>query len=91
MVETLTEAIETCPHCCGENSYPNYDVKASGYVAICQHCREQIFLCDECLHADDNEERRCDWHGTETGGECFRGKTILKEVIKANEQTTTSV
>lgn len=79
MSEIMIEAVETCPFCDRENVYPNYDVEVNGYIAICQHCGEQIFLCDECLHADDNSCMTCDWHETETGGECFRGKTIRRE------------
>lgn len=70
-----TEAVEVCPHCMGENIYPNWDIDKHGYIAKCKHCNEQIFLCDECLHAEDNLEQKCDWHETEFGGECFRGKT----------------
>lgn len=72
-----TEAVECCPHCGGENVFLNRDVKKQGYIAKCQHCGEGIFLCDECLHAEDNTGRRCDWHeeahGSETWGVCFRG------------------
>ena len=42
-----TEATELCPHCMGENVYPNWDVEKQGYIAKCKHCNEQIFLCDE--------------------------------------------
>lgn len=64
-----TEAVEECPHCGHENVYPAWDVETQGYVAKCQGCGEDIMLCDECTHADDNLDRRCDW--TEEGG-CFR-------------------
>ncbi len=69
------ESVEVCPHCMGENIYPDWDVEKQGYVAACQHCGGQIMLCDECSHAPDNEARYCDWHETGTGGACFRGKT----------------
>ena len=74
-----TEAVEVCPYCMSENVYPNWDVEKQGYIAKCKHCNEQIFLCDECLHAEDNPGQKCDWYETEFGGECFRGK-IYKEV-----------
>ena len=74
-----TEAIECCPHCSTDNSYPGWDVKQSGYMAVCRGCGSVIMLCDECLHADDNEGQFCDWHreninGVEYGV-CFRGIT----------------
>ena len=39
---------------------------------------EEIFLCDECMHSDDNPYRLCDWE--ECGkcgkcGKCFRSET----------------
>lgn len=74
-----TEAVEICPFCEGENIYPNWDVTTQGYVAVCQHCGEQIMLCDECRHAEDNREGRCDWHEivgeNHLEGHCFRGIT----------------
>lgn len=72
------EAFETCPHCENENVYPMWDVNISGYVAVCNHCGKEILLCDECIHAEDELNAHCmgcDWHKTECGGECFRGKT----------------
>lgn len=72
------EAIEVCPHCENENVYPMWDVEVNGYVAICSDCGQQIFLCDECMHSEDNPGRRCDWCATECGGKCFRGYTVNK-------------
>lgn len=72
------EAIETCPHCDGENIYPMWDVNVKGYIAICEYCGKEHFLCDECIHAEDglNENScACDWRKTECGGKCFRGVT----------------
>lgn len=69
------EAIEMCPHCENENVYPMWDVNVKGYVAICQYCGKEIFLCDECMHAEDNEGMSCDWCETKCGGKCFRGIT----------------
>lgn len=68
-------AIETCPHCDSENVYPRWDVKEKGYIAICEHCGKEIFLCDECMHSDDNEHMDCNWCKTDCGGKCFRGIT----------------
>lgn len=72
-----TEAVECCPFCEGESVFPNWDVETQGYIAKCQHCGREIFLCDECLHAADNCARKCDWHeeihGDEALGICFRG------------------
>ena len=72
------EAVEMCPHCENENVYPMWDVEVKGYVAICSDCGQQIFLCDECMHSEDNPGRRCDWCATECGGKCFRGYTVNK-------------
>lgn len=83
-VDFPLECVETCPHCEGENIYPNYNPIANGYKAICKHCGEEIFLCDECIHAADNKEHRCDWHEMETGGRCFRGTTTLKKFKEEN-------
>lgn len=71
------EAVEMCPHCMSESVHPMWDVNIRGYVVNCQHCGKEIFLCDECLHAEDNQNRKCDWCETECGGKCFRG--IAKE------------
>lgn len=71
-----TEAVECCPWCESENVYPNWDVETQGYIAICQRCGRQIFLCDECRHADDNPEGKCDWFGCDHVGICFRGVTL---------------
>ena len=82
---TVTEAVEVCPWCGGENAFPDYDVERQGYVVRCQHCNHEIFLCDECFNAEDNPTRRCDWHeihgkdGCLSIGICFRGCTINRE------------
>lgn len=74
-----TEAVEGCPFCEGENVFQNWNTAKQGYIAQCQHCGEQIMLCDECMHADDNPGRCCDWHeevhGNETWSICFCGTT----------------
>lgn len=75
MYDYYFEAVETCPHCDSENTYPMWDVSVKGYVAICKHCGKEIFLCDECMHAEDNEGMSCDWCKTDCGGKCFRGMT----------------
>ena len=72
------EAVEVCPHCGSENTYPMWNTEESGFVAVCNHCGKEIFLCDECIHAEDklNEDCcYCDWCETECGGKCFRGTT----------------
>ena len=69
------EAVEMCPHCGEENVYPMWDVEVKGYVAVCQHCGKEIFLCDECMHMEDNPCMNCDWCKTDCGGKCFRGIT----------------
>ena len=69
------EAVEVCPHCMSEVVYPMWDVNVKGYVAVCKYCGKEIFLCDECLHAEDNPNMNCDWCKTECGGRCFRGTT----------------
>lgn len=69
------EVVETCPHCDSENVYPMWNVDIKGYVAVCEHCGKEISLCDECRHAEDNKDMRCDWCKTDCGGKCFRGIT----------------
>lgn len=73
-IHTETEAVECCPWCDGENVYKNWNVKKDGYIANCEHCGEKIFLCDECLHAEDNLQQKCDWRETSSGSKCFRGE-----------------
>ena len=67
----MTEAVEMCPHCMGENVYPDWDAEIQGYIAVCSHCKTLIMLCDECLHSDDNPKQICDWSDND-GGTCFR-------------------
>lgn len=65
------EAVELCPHCEGEHIEPNWSPD-KGYRTHCMHCGASILLCDECLHADDNPEQRCDWD--KDTGKCFRDR-----------------
>ena len=67
------EQVETCPHCDCDNVFGNLDPEEKGYIAICWNCGKKIFLCDACLHADDNPERKCDWKERRDGRGCFRG------------------
>ena len=67
--------VEVCPHCESENAYYYWDVDTHGYIAKCLECGKEIFLCDACMHAEDNEGMNCDWCATECGGKCFRGTT----------------
>lgn len=69
------EAVEYCPYCESENTYPMWDVDVKGFVAICNYCGKEILLCDECRHSEDNEGMNCNWCETECGGKCFRGTT----------------
>lgn len=64
---------EVCPECETENFYLMWDPEEKGYIAQCFKCGKKIFLCDACIHADDNKSHRCDWNETETGRGCFRG------------------
>ena len=78
------EAIEMCPHCDDENIFPMWDVENNGYIAKCNYCGEEIFLCDECMHAEDNEGEGCNWCKTKNGGKCFRGETTNNAVVYFN-------
>ena len=64
-------ATELCPNCETENFYPEWDAEKQGYIAICKGCGKEIFLCDECLNADDNPGQYCDWNSCK----CHRGET----------------
>ena len=76
------EAVEVCPHCGCECTYPMWDVNVSGYVALCECCGKEILLCDECFHSEDNDDMPCDWCETDCGGKCFIGITrTLKELF----------
>lgn len=66
-----TEAVEMCPDCGRENVYPNWKPE-DGWRQKCQNCGEMILLCDECLHADDNSGRICDWDNITC--KCFRDR-----------------
>lgn len=63
-----------CPYCGGENKYKNWNAETQGYIAICANCGKKIFLCDECRHAEDNPEMKCDWHEENGKSICFRGR-----------------
>lgn len=73
MIEILIEQIETCPHCDCDNVLGNWDSEEKGYIATCWNCGKKIFLCDACIHADDNPKHKCDWCERENGRGCFRG------------------
>lgn len=68
----MIEQVEVCPICDSENYYPGFDPEKKGYVTKCC-CGKKIFLCDACLHAEDNPTGKCDWIETEDGRGCFRG------------------
>lgn len=79
----ITEAVEICPFCEGENIFSNYDIASKGFVVKCQHCGEEMMLCDECSHCKDNTNGKCDWHEVvnenNSEGHCFRGITFHKK------------
>ena len=56
----LREEVEICPYCDGENIL-QHDVEKDGYKVKCQHCGEEIMLCDACLNSEDNEGQFCNW------------------------------
>lgn len=78
-MEVMTEAVEICPYCECENIFANWDTDTQGYIATCWNCGKKILLCDECLHADDNTGKMCDWHRSKTEEGCFRGITWAKK------------
>lgn len=78
------EAVEVCPHCMGENTVPDW-APSDGYRVKCSHCGESILLCDECMHAEDNLDRNCDWD--DTTGKCFRDyKKEVKPMLNTNRE-----
>lgn len=98
--EMATETVEMCPYCMSENVFRNWDAQKQGFVAKCWQCGQEIMLCDECLHSDDNRTGRCDWHGVyangrEIEGRCFRGVTHRKAQGRAGasqqEQNPTNI
>ena len=93
--DPVTEAVEVCPYCGAENTFPGWDVKRQGYITVCKECGEQIMLCDECLHADDNTNKMCDWHEVThehnvMEGHCFRGVTRHSDHQKSTGGVKTS-
>ena len=78
MCEYYFEEVEVCPFCDSENTYPMWDVDEKCFVAKCQYCGEEIFLCDACQHYPDNSNEIpcCNWTKTKSGGSCYRGVTI---------------
>lgn len=80
MANEYYEAVEVCPHCEKENIFPMWDVTVSGFKVVCQHCGEEIMLCDECQHTEDEDGYtvNCDWCKSDLGGECCRGYTTMK-------------
>lgn len=68
------EIVEVCPHCDHENIYSENEEFPEQYVAICDNCGKKIFLCDECMHSEDNPEQNCDWCMKDGCDMCFRGK-----------------
>jgi Lar family restriction alleviation protein len=54
----MNEVTEMCGNCMSENTF-DWDVKTDGYKAYCPHCGEEMMLCDECKHAEDNPNHIC--------------------------------
>lgn len=81
------EEVEICPFCDKENVYPMWDTEKQGFVVRCQHCGEEILLCDACLHTvcEDGEHHECDWRLTDCGSKCHRGETKWKKEKHDNE------
>ena len=59
---------EVCPNCGVENEIHGWDTDRDGFTAYCPHCGCTMMLCDECMHAEDNPGKICDWHNDH----CFR-------------------
>lgn len=77
----LREEVEVCSYCMGENIL-QWDVEKDGYKAKCQHCGEEMMLCDACFYSDDNENHYCDW--CEEDG-CWRSRVHANDLEKAKE------
>lgn len=80
-IDSKRDVGETCPHCDFENEFEDWSPE-DGYIKTCSHCGQKMFLCDECMHADDNQCGKCDWHDEEIDGKkysvCFRGRYEVK-------------
>ena len=74
--ECFVEQVEVCPHCEAENEYANWNPDEKGFIAKCDNCGREIFLCDACMHHWDNPEMRCDWRKEGNVGVCFRGRIV---------------
>lgn len=81
----LREVVECCPHCGGEEVF-EWDVETNGYVVKCLDCGNEMMLCDECLHSDDNKCQKCDWHKEGNMSVCFRGRHELPQSQTENKE-----
>lgn len=81
------EEVEVCPYCDKENVFPMWNTEEQGFIATCQHCGEEILLCDACQHTvcEDGEPHNCDWRETDCGGKCHRGETTRKKASDSDE------
>lgn len=74
--EKVYEIVECCPYCETENVYEmpkdSEYIKAK-FIATCKKCGKTIFLCDECLHCEDNPNGDCDWRQINGCSKCMRG------------------
>ncbi len=74
MSDNRYSVTECCPDCGAENTM-DWSIEQDGYKAYCAHCGHEMMLCDECLHADDNQGQKCDWKSDFNGvGHCFRNE-----------------
>lgn len=77
-MEYKFEIVEPCPECgCEAIWHTDKSPEELGYKLRCPYCGNELMLCDECYHADDNPYHVCDWYGKLVGGEytevtCFR-------------------
>lgn len=72
------EFVEVCPHCGYVNEWSTNSetfAESCAYTEKCGNCGRKIMLCDACQHADDNEERMCDWNSRTN---CFRNPNMIK-------------
>ncbi len=82
--EKQTTVIEMCNSCMNEIEII-WDVKEDGYKIYCPVCGAPMTLCDECLHAEDNQEGKC----TGTGHKCFRWNESYNHISTGEEMKRT--
>lgn len=74
---TFAPFVEFCPYCDNE-AEGTYRVDNDEYVGVCDHCKQEIHICGDCMLAEDNPSEKCDWHIEVIDGVkysvCFRSK-----------------